>query len=412
MVRLAVPVLALAWVAGAAWEPVGPFGASLGGLAAVAPDDSVVYVCTWGGDAIVYRSPDCGQSWTRAGVVPEQARCLAADPGQPNRLYLGAAQDIYRSTDAGATWTRDRLGYYVSIYDIAVDPCSSSIVYAAGLSLGADAGMVFYHSSDAGENWTCTSPPGRSGALFCLKVDPLSPDRVYVGGYHTSGGSVPCVFVTTDRGATFTELASPGPDEIQVMALDVHAEDPDILYAGGLFGLYRSTDRGGAWTRTRSTGGCFDLAVTPADPGLVLAAMVDGVLLSSDAGATWASCGGALCGRYYRGVLAGRTAPSLLYAANTLGFFRSTDRGGTWSASNHGLDMFGRIAAFAVAPSDPRVIYTSFALGYPPIPIYRTTDAGGSWTTHVTPMSCGNAGGIAVSPVDPDVVFCLEGTVT
>ena len=68
--------------------------------------------------------------------------------------------------------------------------------------------------------------------------------------------------------------------------------------------------------------------------------------------------------------------------------------------------------ALDVAPTDPSVVYTSFALGFPPIPVYRTTDFGSSWSTHVTPMSCGNACGIRVSPADASRVFALEGTVT
>lgn len=405
-------LFALVCVAGAAWEPLGPFGASLGAVVAVTPDDSVVYVCTWGGDAVVYRSTDCGVSWDRVGSIPERGLCLAIDPGDPDRLYLGAAQDIYRSTDAGASWVRDSLGYYVSIYDIVVHPNSSSVVYAVGTALGADARMAFLRSTDGGANWARMSPPGRGGSLFSVAVDPWNPERVYAGGCYSSNGTVPCVYMTTDMGATFTELESPGFDETQVMAMSVHPEDPDVLCVGGLSGLYRSSDRGDSWAQTVPKGTCFDLAVTPADADLVLAATVDKVLLSTDAGASWDSCGGALCGRYFRGVLAGRTRGSLMYAVNKLGFFRSTDRGQSWSGLNRGLDVFGRIAAFGVAPTDPEVVYTSFALGFPPIPVYRTTDCGGSWTTHVTPMSCGNASGIAVSPHDPDIVFCLEGTVT
>ncbi|UCG43447.1 MAG: hypothetical protein JSU73_02195 [candidate division WOR-3 bacterium] len=411
MMRQTAALLALACVAEAAWKALGPFGASLGCVVAAPPDDSVVYVCTWGGDAVLYRSTDFGVSWKRAGSVPERGLCLAIDPGYPERLYLGAAQDIYRSTDAGASWMRDSLGYYVSIYDITVHPDSSSVVYAVGTALGADARMAFLHSTDAGMSWTRTSPPGRSGSLFCVEVDPLNPERVYAGGCYSSSGTVPCLYLTTDMGATFTEL-SPLIDDTQVMALSIHPEDPNVLCAGGLSGLYRSTDRGSTWTQTVPEGTCFDLAVTPADADLVLAATADKVLLSTDAGGSWDSCGQALCGRYYRGVSAGRTQGSPMYAVNSLGFYRSTDRGETWAVSNRGLDMFGRIAAFGISPTDPEVVYTSFALGFPPIPVYRTTDCGGSWTTHATPMSCGNACGIAVSPYDPDLVFCLEGTVT
>jgi photosystem II stability/assembly factor-like uncharacterized protein len=89
------------------------------------------------------------------------------------------------------------------------------------------------------------------------------------------------------------------------------------------------------------------------------------------------------------------------------GIFRSVDGGATWRLA--GLENTGRIARIAVDPRNPDVAIVA-ALGHAYGPqqergIYRTTDAGESWTRVL--FAGDSAGGVDVvmDPNDPDVIY-------
>jgi photosystem II stability/assembly factor-like uncharacterized protein len=109
-------------------------------------------------DGAIYRSSDGAEHWT-AVTMPQGNNApngLATDPEDPNRLYLatwardkgehGEGGGIFLSEDAGNTWKqvldRDR-----HVYDVAIDPRDSKILYAAGFESSA------WKSLDRGEHW-------------------------------------------------------------------------------------------------------------------------------------------------------------------------------------------------------------------------------------------------------------------
>ena len=52
--------------------------------------------------------------------------------------------------------------------------------------------------------------------------------------------------------AQFDTWTSVGPDGGTVQALAVHPTTPDVLYAGGVNGLFKSVDGGGTWWRAEA----------------------------------------------------------------------------------------------------------------------------------------------------------------
>lgn len=414
MNRLILFILSLGffYFSSADWETLGPFGGDLKCVVSPSPDDSIIYISSWGSNSSIYKSTDYGASWFKISTIPDCVYSLAIDPSNNDIIYAGTASSLYKSTDAGFTWSYISLGYYVSIYDMIIHPSSSSIVYAVGQAIMADFQMVFFRSTDAGENWSYTVPSTRGGALFCITIDRSNPDNVYAGGYCWDYGSVPIVYKTTDMGSTFIEFPVLGFDETDIKVLGIHPFIPSILYAGGLNGLYRSVDGGSSWSQTSTSENCYDLATTSADPNFIAVVTTEKVYKSTDAGISWDTCNIGLKGRYFRGIAISQLQPSLVYTVNGLGFFKSTDYGETWVDSNRNLNMFGKIFSFGVAPSNPSIIYTSFCEGYPPIPIYKTTNCGSNWISYETPMRCGNVCAIAVNPYNPNTVLCLEGTIT
>ena len=76
---------------------------------------------------------------------------------------------MYRSTDGGVSW--QTYGNDVNPYSLAVDPVSTSTLYAGGH-------VGVFRSADAGASWSLVSQRIEVGALA---VDPAVPTRVYAG---------------------------------------------------------------------------------------------------------------------------------------------------------------------------------------------------------------------------------------
>src|SRR5207244_6679360 len=81
------------------------------------------------------------------------ARCVAVDPRDPDRVYVGTFdRGVYASEDGGATWRQDEQGLADRrVMSVAVSPSHRergvSVVYA-----GTEPSNV-YRSEDAGHRW-------------------------------------------------------------------------------------------------------------------------------------------------------------------------------------------------------------------------------------------------------------------
>ena len=92
------------------------------------------------------------------------------------------------------------------------------------------------------------------------------------------------------------------------------------------------------------------------------------------------------------------------------GVWKTVDGGSSWQNVSDKDFKVGSIGAIAVAASDPNVIYVGTGSACPRgnispgIGIYRSTDAGSSWT-HVGLPEAGQIGRIQVHPTNPDLVY-------
>jgi photosystem II stability/assembly factor-like uncharacterized protein len=96
-------------------------------------------------------------------------------------------------------------------------------------------------------------------------------------------------------------------------------------------------------------------------------------------------------------------------AAVNGGIWKTDDAGRTWTPIFDAQDT-GSIGAIAVAPSDPNVIYAGSGEGLqrPDLAVgdgmYKSTDAGKTWT-HQGLDDAQQVGGIAVDPKNPDIAY-------
>jgi hypothetical protein len=246
-----------------------------------------------------------------------------------------------------------------------------------------------------GDSWFQRGPDDVAGRSRCLVIHPSQPQVMWLG---SAGGGV---WKTTDGGNTWLPK-SERLGSLAVSALAINPQNPDVLYAGtgeGYFngdalmgvGMYKSTDAGETWTLLAGTSGMGDInkiAVSPADPNLILAgttsfAGAGGIWRSTNAGGTWSHVKTVHRGHSIEflplspSVVLGSIADyNFNTGADNATALYSTDGGATWSNSNLALAInFPARLEVAPAPGDVNVAYANVNGE-----IYKSTDKGVSYT--------------------------------
>jgi len=149
----------------------------------------------------------------------------------------------------------------------------------------------------ANSMWEAVGPTfsdGNSGKAVTLAKDPTNPQLLLLGG--DNGG--PGIHRSTDRGAHWSAanaglLTPEGVIDSSALGLWFVPNAPGVALEAGGTGLYRSTDSGQTWTsvyryQDRGRDGSIDGADLFAVRGsALLAATLDGLLVSKDGGQSW-----------------------------------------------------------------------------------------------------------------------------
>lgn len=279
------------------------------GLGTSESNPAVVYIGTTMG---VYKSSDAGETWDL--LLTGMYAGIAVHPEDSQTVYLGEVErgKIHKSTDGGSTWIDLEADIaYPGVSTLAIDPSDPQTIYA-GTGHGPQMppqGAGLYKSSDDGATWQRLSGVP-DVAVTAIEIDRGGSGRVAVA---TLGSGV---LISEDNGQTFEPRNGGFVDDPvgrQVWALEMHPQNPDILYAGtslhyskvgsgGHDGLYKTTDGGRSWTMVLGGeevvvspnghiaigGGIDGITLNPARPNEVYVALHDpGIAFSDDGGQTW-----------------------------------------------------------------------------------------------------------------------------
>jgi len=289
--------------------------------------------------------------------------------------------------------------------------------------------------------------PNRGGRTVGAAGVPQQPNVFYVGV--NNGG----VWKTTDYGQTWAPIFDGQPTQ-SVGAVAVAASDPNVIYVGsgeGLQrpdlsvgdGIYKSTDAGKTWTNVglREARQIGTLIVDPKDPNRVFVAALGhpygpneerGVFRTTDGGRSWQKVlykdenTGAIdlafdpsnAQTVYAVLWAARQGPWEYqngYVGTTSGLFKSTDGGSTWQPLTRGLPTaaqgLSRIG-IGLAPSNPQRMYAWVTASREFTGIYRSDDAGASWTRVNDEARVSGRGedfaNVRVDPKNPDIVYAAN----
>jgi photosystem II stability/assembly factor-like uncharacterized protein len=227
----------------------------------------------------------------------------------------------------------------------------------------------------------------------------------------------------------------------RVVAFAVHPTDRSHYYvAAASGGVWKTTNAGTTWTPVFDGEGSYsigDVVLDPKNPSVVWVGTGennsqrsvgygDGVYRSEDGGKTWKNVGLKASEHIGRIVLDPRSSNTVYVAAQgplwgpggDRGLYRTTDAGKTWKkildiSENTGvtdvvLDPRNPDVLLAAAYQRRRHVWTLID-GGPESALYKSTDAGTTWTKLKTGLPTENLGriGLAVAPTNPDMVYAI-----
>ena len=216
------------------------------------------------------------------------------------------------------------------------------------LYAGAETGGV-YKSTNKGLSWNSIGDQVfDSGGIRVVRADPNNPNTVYVG---VNNG----LYKSTDGGMNWSVVLT--ENSLWPKAISIDPTNSNILYIAGDQGLKKSTDGGETWDELISTK-CWDIKLKTDDPSTLF-------VMNSDAN------------------------------KNITQFLKSTDGGANFTVHDQGwFDPIGGQAAseggarIGVTDADPNRIFVillgneiDYATDNNYIGIYRSDDAGNSWST-------------------------------
>ncbi|MDA0329924.1 MAG: hypothetical protein O2958_13065 [Gemmatimonadetes bacterium] len=289
------------------------------------------------------------------------------------------------------------------IADLAVVESRPQVFY-----LGTATGGV-WKTENHGTSWTPLFDEQSTSSIGDITLHQPNPNLIWVGtGEPQNRQSSPWgngVYKSTDAGLTWTHM---GLDETRHIArIVIHPRDPDIVYVaavGNLWGpspdrgVFKTTDGGETWENVLSIDdftGAIDLAMDPADPSTLFAAMYQrqrtgwgfngggpgsGLYRSVDGGKSWMELTDGLPtgdkGRI--GIDVYRQDGNIVYAlveadaqransgrgggrggggSSRSGLFRSLDRGTTWEKVSDTNPRPMYYSQVRIDPTNPDRIY-------------------------------------------------------
>lgn len=204
--------------------------------------------------------PGSNYATTYSGV-----NAVAIRSDDPAIVYAGVdSNGMFRSTDCGATWTRINTGQNADAmstgrpWSLVIDPVTPDVMYTVQ-GYGTSG---LWKSTNAGVDWTNVLTPAISSAFYAggqitgISMDPGDHTHLVIESHGGSGctydagadgGAVgTCLAESTDSGKTWTLLEIPQP----------WAENSSVailtrktwLWGGFFGGLWQTTDEGVAWT--------------------------------------------------------------------------------------------------------------------------------------------------------------------
>ncbi len=270
-------------------------------------------------------------SWSAIGPAGGDARAFAAEPGQPNHIYLGTTNSwIYESKDGGASWHRlSKLDPSDDLVldHIIVDPTNHAVLYVAAWEVSRTSGGL-WTSRNGGKSWS--EVMGLHGQSIRALAQAASDPKTLVVG--TREG----VFRSSDGGGTWTPISPQESREIyDVESVAVDPVDTNIIYAGTWHLPWKTVDGGKTWHNIKQglivDSDVFSIILDPVQPSIVFLSACSGIYKSESGGELFHKIQGIpMTARRTRKLLQDPVNREVVYAGTTEGLYKTVDGGKTF----------------------------------------------------------------------------------
>ncbi len=313
-------------------------------------------------DGGIFKSINKGDIWSQAVLIPTTS-------GKPNSIAT------------------------LSVNSLVMDPSDHRAIYYGSVGNG------LYYTYDGARNWFPTPGLGK-GTIKDIAIDPESKCIIYAA----IGNKL---LKSTDCNRTWSQMYYDSDLRVSVNNIAVDHYNSEVVYIGTSRGeIIKSYDRGVSWTTLyRMQDPILRIVIAPDDSrSMFVGTKNKGVFRSSDNGVSWTNLSDNLkefkAGKKFKDLAFSQAQPGLIYLATGYGLLKSEDRGDNWQA----IELIppsqkATINAIAVSPQEPKEIYyvtnTTF---------YRSLDGGENWTIKKLPTS--KAGWkLLINPKDPKVIY-------
>jgi hypothetical protein len=177
-------------------------------------------------------------------------------PDNPAIVYTGADMNgLYKSTDCGGTWTQVNTGTHAADmssgrpWSMVIDPRTPDVMYVVQ-GYGTSG---LWKSTNAGVDWQQVLTPNVTSAFYAggqitsISLDPTDPAHIVVESHGNCAAGKTCAAESTDAGATWTliDMAAVG-DWSEGSGIAI-VDRKTWLYCGVFAGLFRTADEGTSW---------------------------------------------------------------------------------------------------------------------------------------------------------------------
>ena len=247
--------------------------------------------------------------------------------------------------------------------------------------------------------------------------------------------------LTSAVGALRFRSIGPAVVSGRISDLAIHPTNKSTWYvAAASGGLWKTTNAGTSFTPIFDDEGSYsigEVVIDPNNPNVVWVgtgennaqrsvSYGDGVYKSIDGGGNWTNMGLPRSEHIGRIIIDPRNS-DVVYVASQgpvfngggdRGLYKTTDGGTTWNKILDGGEWAG-VSDLVMDPRNHDVLIATvwqrarrqygYIAGGPESGIYRSTDSGETWTKSQRGLPSGDLGriGLAISPVDPDVVYAI-----
>jgi photosystem II stability/assembly factor-like uncharacterized protein len=258
----------------------------------------------------------------------------------------------------------------------------------------------------AEQPWQPIGPDG--GNVRSLAIDPKDPDRIFLG---TSAGNL---YLSTDKGATWSRFARPGNSAEMVLDhIVIDPTDSRNIFAAAWNAqlpnsdgdLYRSHDAGKTWEIVADLHGksLRAMNIAPSDPKILVVGALDGIYRSRNGGHDFERISPANHAeiKNVESIAIDPVNPDVIYAGTWHLPWKTEDGGKTWHNIKKGVIDDSDVFSIVIDHETPANIFISACSG-----IYRSDSAGELFRKiQGIPYSARRTRMLRMDPIDHNIVY-------